>query len=300
MAKIAYADRRFRKALLPLVTEMNAIIDDYMAQGYRLTVRQMFYQLVTKNTIENSEASYKRISSIINDARLGGYMDWDAIEDRTRAFLRRQRWTSGSHMLESARDSFHMDLWKGQPLRPFFVVEKEALAGVLERVCSKWDVPILPARGYPSVTVLRDFVIEDVNPCLNAEPQQDVKIFHMGDHDPSGLDMTRDLRERVDIFTTHTVDVERVALTMKQIQEQKPPPNMAKSTDKRFKEYCRKYKTDKSWELDALSPRYLSELVDQHVAPLIDQKIWDERLKEIEFLRSRLTASMLEAKEGKW
>lgn len=291
MSRVAYINRRFNKDTMALVDQVSELCDSYIAQGLQLTVRQLFYQLVAKNIVANTFNSYKRVASLVNDARLGGYIDWDAIEDRTRAFLRRPRWTSGKHALEDARDNFHMDLWAGQPVRPFVVVEKEALAGVLWRACSKWDVPVLPARGYPSVTVLRDFAIEDANPCFNSEPQQDVLILHLGDHDPSGIDMTRDLFDRVDLFTTHILEVRRIALTMAQVRETNAPPNRAKTTDSRITDYKREHGNE-SWELDALPPSYLYSLIDRHIEPLIDKKVLEKQKALIESEKERLTKLM--------
>src|SRR6201984_2363054 len=110
--------------------------------------------------------SYKRVTSIANDARLAGLMDWDAIEDRTRSFVRRQRWENGKHLMNAAANSYHIDMWKRQARRVFVIIEKEALVGVLTPTCNKLDSPILAARGYPSCTVLRDFAIEDILPSV--------------------------------------------------------------------------------------------------------------------------------------
>lgn len=274
---------------------MVAIIEDYVKQGFVLTVRQLYYQLVARNLIPNTERSYKNITSLANDARIAGFIDWDHIEDRTRAFVRRNRWQSGRAILDAAYKSFHMDMWVNQPCRVFVIVEKEALVGVLERVCYENDVPLLAARGYPSATVLREFAVSDIIPCaepLDDVPAQRVIVLHLGDHDPSGLDMTRDLRERIEMFSeTATnlleVDLYRIALNMKQIKERKPPPNPAKVTDSRFAEYARHY-GDESWELDALSPQYLADLVRAHIHDFRESKAWLKRVKEVEAVRRKL------------
>jgi hypothetical protein len=85
------------------------------------------------------------------------------------------------------------------------------------------------------------------------EAGQDVVVLHLGDHDPSGLDMTRDLRDRLSLYSRAAVDVQRVALNMDQVGVFNPPPNFAKESDKRFEAYRRQY-GDQCWELDALPP----------------------------------------------
>lgn len=291
MSEQAYVERNFSKANVALIGTMNAIVTEYVNAGYRLTVRQLYYQLVARAVVPNTEKSYKRITSVVNDAKLAGLMDWDAIEDRTRAFIRRQRWESAAQIVRASADSFHMDMWEGQKQRVVVVVEKEALAGVLERACNTYDVPLLAARGYPSGTVLREFAKSDVLPAILAKPGQRVIILHLGDHDPSGIDMTRDLQQRIQLFADMEFDVEeldRIALTMVQIKEQKPPPNPAKETDRRFAKYRRQYGVE-SWELDALKPDYLDRLVTAHIKKRINAKVWKVRAAEVETLRAKIS-----------
>jgi hypothetical protein len=287
MSKQFYRSINFRESSLALIDTMNGICDDYMAQGFVLTVRQLYYQLVARGIIPNTERSYKNTTSLANDARLAGLMDWDAIEDRTRAFSKRPRWDSGNEILASVAQQFHMDMWEDQPNRVFVIVEKEALAGVLEGVCRRFDMPLLAARGYPSGTVLREFANTDLDAAY-AESQQPV-ILHLGDHDPSGIDMSRDLTERVELFSNGrgAVEFERIALNMPQIQQQKPPPNPAKVTDSRFESYRRLF-GEESWELDALTPDYLVKLVEKHVRKYIDKDRWQDRVEEIAGIKERL------------
>jgi hypothetical protein len=153
-------------------------------------------------------------------------------------------------------------------------------------------VPFLSARGYPSVSVLRDFVESDLLPIIRGRTgrRQDVAILHLGDHDPSGIDMTRDLDDRIQLFAGTAgmkINLHRIALTMDQIEAENPPPNPAKQTDARFKDYQDKY-GDESWELDALPPEYLNNLISEHVKPFIDPVVWTERQAEIENIKQRI------------
>lgn len=283
-----YVDHDFKSGALALIATMSDIIDDYVGQGYRLTARQLYYQLVARDAIPNTENSYKRITGMINDAKLAGLLDWDAIEDRTREFSGITRWSSPYEILRASAVNFHMDMWHEQHYRLFAVVEKEALAGVLLPVCEKFDTPLLAARGYPSGTVLREFVERDLAPAFSDE--QEVVILHLGDHDPSGIDMTRDLTERIELFATDdftSVTVRRIALNYDQIKKYRPPPNPAKMTDSRFANYVTAYGKS-SWELDALTPSVLSELVVEHANQYIDSGVWAARKEHIEAQRERI------------
>lgn len=288
----AYISGDFKADKLALIEQCNAILREYMQAGYRVTVRQLYYQLVARDIVENTLKSYKRVADIVNDGRLAGLIDWDAIEDRTREFIRRAHWSSGSEILQAVADQFHMDMWATQENRVFVVVEKEALAGVLERPCNELDVPLLAARGYPSSSVLREFSLSDLAPCLKRG--QSAIILHLGDHDPSGIDMSRDLSERFCMFTTGRAGgafdddtFERIALNMPQIEELNPPPNPAKTTDSRFTAYMEQFGNE-SWELDALPPEYLDNLVRTKVEEYIDRVAWSAREDEIEDIKARM------------
>ncbi|KVL50466.1 hypothetical protein WT49_11275 [Burkholderia territorii] len=239
----------------------------------------MYYQLVARDIIPNNLQEYKRAASIINDGKLAGLIDWDMLEDRTRAFIRRSRWTSPTSIIDACANQYHQDLWIGQSRRVFVIVEKEALVGVLERVCHRYDTPLLAARGYPSSTVLREFALSDIIPAMR-EGQRGL-ILHLGDHDPSGIDMTRDLLERLRMFGGHSFELKRIALNMAQVEELDPPENPAKSSDARFKSYLDQY-GESSWELDALPPQYLDQLVSSHIDAVIDRGAWDVNKKIIE------------------
>lgn len=284
--KQAYQEHNFKPASLALIQTIDEICEDYAAQGFILTVRQLYYQLVARNIIPNTERSYKNTTSLVNDARLAGYVDWDAIEDRTREFITRSRWRNGKVFLNSVIAQYHSDFWEGQDRRVFVIVEKEALAGVLEGVCSDLDVPLLAARGYPSVSVLREFAENDI---LRFSSEQDIKILHLGDHDPSGIDMSRDLIDRLQLLCgdEYSFELERIALNMDQIEENECPPNPAKLTDSRSDEYVKRFGFE-SWELDALEPSYLVNLVRENIDLHIDQDTWARRSEEIEETRVKL------------
>lgn len=289
MGKVCYIEKKFNSANQLLVDYMNRVVREYQHEGYDLTVRQLYYQLVARDVIPNNLQEYKRIASIINDAKLAGQMDWDAIVDRTREFITQPHWSSGADIVEACVRSYDQDRWANQDVRVFVVVEKEALVGVLSRTCKKYDVPLLAARGYPSGTVLRAFAEEQLLPAVNGG--KSIVILHLGDHDPSGIDMTRDLKERLSMFTYGMVgngEINRIALTMDQVEEIQPPENPAKLTDSRVGEYVKRYGSS-SWELDALSPQYLNDLLESHITDQIDNRAWAEIEEEVDDVKARLS-----------
>ena len=135
---------------------------------------------------------------------------------------------------------------------------------------------------------MREFVRGDLR--NTARQGQNAVILHLGDHDPSGIDMTRDLQEKIQIFgegDAWRFSLTRIALNMQQIDEEKPPPNPAKATDSRFAGYAELY-GDESWELDALSPTYLRRLLTEELSKHIDVDVKEKVKEKILAVRSRL------------
>jgi len=270
MPKISYVDIRFRQASLDLIEIINSVIEEYSAQGYELTLRQAYYQLVARGYIPNNERSYKNIGSLINDGRLAGLIDWHSITDRTRNIRRLSHWNNPAEIIDSASKQYRLDKWKGQPNYVEVWVEKDALVDVVSRACNYLDVPYFSCRGYTSQSEMwaasRRFI--------GQKDKEERIIIHLGDHDPSGIDMTRDIQERMDLFGAD-VEVKRIALTMQQIKKYNPPPNPAKITDSRCKGYIEKYGNE-SWELDALEPRVITSLITKAVEEYVDEDLYRE------------------------
>lgn len=284
--KIAYQDTRFRADSLEIIANANAIAGEYQAQGYSLTLRQIYYQFVSRDLLSNNQKSYKRLGSILNDARLAGLFDWDHMMDRTRGIVRAPAWDSPEQIISTAANGFQRNLWEvtNQYYRPQVWVEKDALENVIARPCDELRVPYLSCRGYVSQSEMwargreigRQFR-------RNLHPV----IIHLGDHDPSGIDMSRDIEDRLSMFAGRSVEVKRIALNMDQVQEYDPPPNPAKFTDSRAEDYVANYGYE-SWELDALEPSVLDDLVRTALAPYRDDDAWEQGELEDADARERM------------
>lgn len=260
MPKIRYSDINIRPAGVSLVAEVNAIVEEFISQGYTLTLRQVYYQLVARNFIENTQRSYNNLGELIKNGRLAGLIDWEAIEDRTRHVRMLSHWNSPSEILHAAADSYHTDLWETQPNYIEVWVEKDALIGVVEQSVNRLDVPCFSCRGYVSSS-------EMWAAAQRMPPNKECIVLHLGDHDPSGMDMTRDIQNRLSQFGAR-VRIIRIALNMNQVEEYGLPPNPAKITDTRARAYVAKYGNE-SWELDALEPSMIDRLIEDNVSRYI-------------------------------
>ena len=284
MPKILYIKKRFSQASLNIIANANAIITASSQQGYKLTLRQLYYQFVSRDLIPNQQKAYKRLGSIINDARLAGLIDWDAIEDRTRNVRSLAHWDSPGDIVSACAKQFRYDKWASQEYRPEVFIEKDALVGVIQGVCNDLDVSYFSCRGYTSQSEMwaaGQRLIEI------AENGQIPVILHLGDHDPSGCDMTRDIVDRLNLFVGNKIDVRRLALNFDQVQEYNPPPNFAKQDDSRYQGYAVQF-GDESWELDALEPAVISDLIRDAVLSLRDEDKWEEEVEREREAREKL------------
>ena len=269
---------------LAMIGQVTAICTRYAADGFSLTLRQVYYQLVKTNAIPNSKKSYNRLKALLTRAREGGLLDWDYITDRTRAVQQKPFWDDVTHFLECVVPQFAIDLWEDQPKRVEVWVEKEALVEVVGRAANKWGVPYLANKGYLSASAMWE---AGHNRFCDAWEHfgQTTVVIHLGDHDPSGIHMTQDIKERVNLFaqpgnmpSMPEIEIDRIALNRNQVDEYDPPPNPAKETDARYANYCDVYGGE-CWELDALDPNVIVKLIDAAIRRHLDLPKFRKRKK---------------------
>jgi hypothetical protein len=290
MPKIAYIKHHFNITTRNRVQQAREILAEYARQGYRITLRQLYYQFVSRGFLANTHKNYKKLGQTISDARLAGLIDWNAIEDRTRNLMGNAHWDSPADIMISASHSFRIDKWANQFARVEVWVEKEALVGVFERICSELDVPYFACKGYTSQSEMWHGAMRMAR---YAKGGQQVHILHFGDHDPSGIDMTRDVLERIKLFLgseAKRFHLKRIALNMRQVKKYGPPPNPTKETDSRHKEYTARFGSN-CWELDALEPSVLVALATRHIKALRDDARWNRDAAKEERMRRLLRAA---------
>jgi hypothetical protein len=265
----------FQNKTLARIEQANSIIAEHQAQGFTMNLRQLYYQLVSRNLLENTRLAYQGLSGLMRDARDTGMTDWDAIEDRSRELITHNSWHDPQEAIRDTADWYQEDLWIGQRYRPEVWIEKEALVGVIAPICREYRVPYYACTGNDSTSALyrsgRRFAkISE----LGIKPL----VLHLGDHDPNGLDMTRDITERLRLYARQPIEVRRLGLNIDQVKQHRLPPNFAKESDTRFAAYVKKFGTTKCWELDALSPAVIVGLIRKELVKLIDAKMWQRRI----------------------
>lgn len=341
------------------------ICEDYYRQGDKLTLRQLYYQLVSRDFIPNHINVYKKISKIKDDIVYAGLVDWNAIEDRGRVPISAYYEHSVENALQRTIHSYKLDRQIGQPACIEVWTEKDAISGILKKVTLPLTIKLVINKGYSSSSAMYKAYDRFI---YNMSKGQKIVILYFGDHDPSGLDMIRDIRERLlfmfmngeqqkdhelkaviykwaydprdfdfdqyeedygrdfdwsdlgDIedqgwnhseecnsyyydedcqvkykhpeygweeyfepakaFFKHHFEIKHIGLTMEQIKKYNPPPNPAKITDPRAKEYVKQY-GEVSWEVDALNPSVMRTIVANAIAQEMDTDAYDKiKLKE--------------------
>lgn len=330
MSKKKFRNTNFRSDSLARIEQMSEIVEEYQAQGLRLTARQLYYQCVSRDLIPNTPAEYKKLTALLTDARYAGMVDWDAIEDRGREPSTPSEWDDPMQLVESALRAYRLPRWEGQPKYVELWVEKQALAGVLAPLARENHATLMVNKGYSSASAMKESAdriiaaqtihaslkksIQDkLNHAENAEEKDEAQkymrenihdairtpvVLYLGDHDPSGEDMVRDISDRLKEFGVLWLKVEKVALTIEQVRQYDPPPNPAKVTDPRAKAYKEKF-GDSSWEVDALPPNVLADLIRKAFRKYVDKPKMDsikaKEEKDKELLR-KAVAGMMESR----
>lgn len=283
-----YQDIRFGEERLAFIMKANEIIEEYAKQGLDMTLRQLYYQMVARGFIANSDREYNKLQSAINDGRMAGIVSWTAIEDRTRSLMGLNTQDSPEQAINGLAQNYRRDLWIGQEWRPEVWVEKEAQIGNVAGICNELRIDFFACRGYNSQSNqwragqrFADYIRRGQRPI----------VFHLGDHDPSGVHMTEDNRDRLSLFAGVPIIVQRLGLNMDQVLRIKPPPNPAKlATDSRGEGYVEYMDSlgygpsgDNdlsaiSWELDALSPLIIRNLINDAVRRIRNEEEWERQL----------------------
>lgn len=340
MPRIVYKEKRFSAPRLEMIENANAICAEYAEQGLVLTLRQLYYQFVARDLIANKQSEYKRLGDVCADARMAGMMDWDYLIDRTRNLAAQPHWASPGAVMRAAAQGYNTDRWAEQETRVQVWIEKDAGIGVIEGVCNEEDVPYFSCRGYTSMSELWASA-QRIGATMRGG--QNMLVLHIGDHDPSGLDMSRDIEDRLREFidrdsvldlservgTMFEIDgideqypegtqfadfpedvrqhyiqrledirdawgrleIKRIALNYDQVEQYQPPPNPAKQTDSRFERYVEETGLYDSWELDALEPTVLRDLIRNEIEAARDETLWEESTDAMETERTLLTTA---------
>lgn len=277
---------------------INAIIEDYANDNITLTLRQLYYQLVSKVIIPNEQREYKRLGELLSKARLAGLVDWEAIEDRSRKAVVWRSYDSIQQCVQEAAHGFTLPRWRDQRVYVELWCEKEALSSVIRPICDELFSTLMVNRGYSSTSAMYESRerIERKRFDLSGNPR-DVHIIYLGDFDPSGEDMVRDIRDRFDTFGVKNLDVTKLALSFDQVSRWKLPPNPLKKnsagglSDSRGAGFRAKH-GGSSYEVDAIPPKDLQKMVRKAIMDHMDMDLYRGIVAEEKILTEKLVKAV--------
>lgn len=252
-----------------------------------MTVRQIYYRLVSCGAIGKTEGEYKQtVCRLLTDMRRRGDLPYGWIADNTRWQRKPDTYSSMEEMLRITQETYRRAIWDNQDAEVEIWLEKDALSGVLYDVTAEWDVPLMVTRGYPSLTFLHS----------SAEAMSTTKptyIYYFGDHDPSGVDIPRKVERDLRAFAPEAeIHFERVAVTVEQIKEYDLPTRPTKKSDSRAKSF-----EGESVEVDAIPPTELRNLVRKYITSHIDHRSL-RTLRMVEDMERDTLAGIINGLEG--
>lgn len=259
----------FKPKTLQLIRQVQTIIDEY---SMPLTLRQIYYRLVAGQIIENKISEYKRLASVLSNARKSRHIDFDDITDRTRTPIKRSSWIDLKDFMETVKIAYQKSKWTSQNKWIEVWVEKDALSGVFEPITNKYDVYLVVGRGYQSLSAL--------NEASQRFPKdKPIYILYFGDFDPTGLDIPRSIEENlITHFGIKNLELEKVSLTLEDIKEHNLPPAPTKISDTRSPKFIKEY-GDMAVELDALPPDVLQKKIEDNIKEHLDFEQFEKDLE---------------------
>jgi hypothetical protein len=301
MSREQYLDIKFSAERLVWIERINEVVKERSESGFVLTLRALHYQMVSrfppkdpgnpecKESVSGGPAyfntfrSYKNLGTLVSDGRMAGLIDWDAVEDRGRVAQRPYFSNSIEDTLRGAIEYFKLDRWDKQPHYAEFWVEKDAVSSYMEPLKEEFDATLVVNKGYSSTTAMHNASRRFLR---QAGKGKKIHLFYLGDFDPSGEDMVRDIDDRLKIFGVEDLDVQKLALNMDQIRRYKLPPSPLKGDDSRSAAFEAEHGR-RTWELDALEPQVMQDLVRAAFKKILNRKIQEVVLGRERDLKSK-------------
>lgn len=306
------ADEIVRLTRGEVLTHALQISAEYKRINLSLTLRQMYYQFVSRGLCASGQKEYKRIGDTLTGARYDGRFPISGLEDRGREchggdFTRDDTDVdsgvvarSGDYVRSIPNWVIGADKWARQRTHVSVVVEKDALAGIFEQTCANVGVTWMALKGYPSVSLLWDWINSTRSAMTNhGGTCNEAVVYYFGDHDPDGLEIPesteRGIRTLMETYDRwFDFRFERVALTRDQIEQYDPPPFEAKETSARYASYVDKTGLTDAWELDALEPSVLRDIITESCLQHWDRDVFAEVQRDVATGRASLIEAMRE------
>jgi hypothetical protein len=286
MATAVYRPRSIKRKRRSKVDirELRDAIREITKREQPTTIRHVFYCLVSEIGLAKTEAEYKStVCRLLAVMRREGEIPYEWLTDNTRWMMKPASYASLTDALERCQESYRRNVWLSLPVRVEVWTEKDAISSILYDVTSKWDVPLMTARGYSSLSFLYS-TAQDI--IAAGKP---TFLYYFGDHDPSGQDSRRCVLKALRQFAPNAdITFEVKAVTPAQIEQYGLPTRPTKKSDSRSHGF-----QGESVEVDAMSSHLLRELATECIVPHIDTNVL-RRMRNVEAAERRTLSEMLQ------
>lgn len=268
-----------------LLDQVNQVLEDYRAQ-LPVTARQVYYRLVARFDFDKTEKAYKRLLETLNRARRAGLVPMDSIRDDGSTARGLHRYDDAQDFIDSTKayaKVFELDLQLDQPAYVEVLCEAAGMVPQLNRVASRYGIPVRSSGGFDSTTVKHSLGR------IYGEMGKPVIVLHVGDLDPSGEHIHRNLNEDVGAFTSYyggELTVERIAVTAEHQQTYNLPTGVPKKDD------AREFPYDFTVQAEALPPDVLATIVREAIERNIDMDVWQQAVDRQAELRDQLVEAL--------
>ena len=259
--------RRTKQELQTILDATRAILAE---EEGAITIRHLFYRLVSQRLLDKEEREYDKLISYLMKWRRAGEINWSAFADNTRYYYGTRGYLSMNDALRDLMDSYKRNLWASQDAFVEIWCEKDAIVSIISSIASQFGVRTFPLHGFSSATALYG-AAEMFKDASRAGKQ--VYIYYFGDYDPSGVHIDRSAIKN--LKKDHGVEpiFQRVAITPEQIERYGLTTRPSKKTDSRSKNF-----KGESVEIDAMPMGVLRSMVEECITQHIDPTIWHREL----------------------
>lgn len=273
------------KNITKKTTDLIQAANEVLSAEHPMTIRQLFYRLVSILNLNNCRADYQKLSRVMTQARESGEIDPEWIVDRSKPEIIPNVWEDVRGYLKTVSRGYKRNYWRDQPHYTEVWIEKDSLTGSIDETIEELGITLRTHRGYGSTTKKLEIA------SLFDSIDKPMTIFYIGDFDPSGVDIERDLLQKVKRYmkSDRRIILKRLGILREDIEQFNLPPLRVKERDPRAKGFCQAYGTDVV-EADALPPTELRSRIKEAVTSLIYYDRWNRNVSveeaEFESIRS--------------
>ena len=268
-----------------------------------ITLRGLFYRVVSTGYFPDTDKKYyAKLGNLMSTLRRERWIPYEWIVDNIRSTIKPSSWSGLDDFVDTVSRSYRKDFWSSLPDYIHIFIEKDAMSGIVAPVTQEYDLSMSPIRGYVSDSYVHSLGTQW------RQIEKPIHVFYMGDFDPSGFDLERDLADKLVEHSGRLINSDNLPFNegglIVNSQHADPNANLPwctwerlalneddfdnhdlfeikpKQKDSRSKRFIERF-GERCAEVDALEPREIRRRVREAIEQYIPTDEW-ERLKKVE------------------